>query len=266
MKFGVCGYLTAKNADGTEFDMIPAAIAAGYDYIEMPLSTIAALSEADFADLKAKTAAGGLPVEALNVFFPRSLRLTGPDVDWKQVEAYLEMSLGRAAQLGVKSVVFGSGGSRNVPEGFAMEEAWQQLVHLLRLAEPVAAKNDITIVIEPLNDKETNIIHTGSEGFALAKLVNRPHIKLLLDLFHMSLMHEDCGIAVTARDYVRHAHFARPVGRAYPGEMDDEFLAFFGGLKRAGYDGRVSIEAGFTNFAVDAPRALAIMKQALAQA
>jgi D-psicose/D-tagatose/L-ribulose 3-epimerase len=262
MKFGVCGFLTAKNADGSEFELIPAAKAAGYDYIEMPLATIAGLSEADFAALQAKVAVGGLPVEACNIFFPRSLRLTGPEVDWKQVEAYLELALRRAGQLGAKVIVFGSGGSRQVPEGFALEEAWVQLVHLLRLTEPIAAKNGVTIVIEPLNAKETNIIHTGSEGFALAKLVDRPHIRLLLDLYHMALMKEDYGIAVTARDYVRHAHFAKPEGRSYPSEMEDEFLAFFGGLKRGGYNERVSIEAGFKDFAVDAPKTLAVMKQA----
>jgi sugar phosphate isomerase/epimerase len=262
MKFGVCGYLTAKNADGSEFDMIPAAKAAGFDYIEMPLSTIAALDEADFADLVAKVAAGGLPVEAANVFFPRSLRLTGPDVDWQAVEAYIELALSRAAALGVKSVVFGSGGSRHVPDGFPMEEAFVQLVRMLRLAEPICAKYDITIVIEPLNKKETNIIHTGAEGFTLAKLVDRPHTRLLLDLFHMHLEHEDFGIALTARDYICHTHFAKPDGRCYPASMEDEFRAFYATLKAGGFDLRTSIEAGFKDFATEAPIALAIMKQA----
>jgi sugar phosphate isomerase/epimerase len=262
MKFGVCGFITAKNADGSEFELIPAAKQAGFDYIEMPLATLAGLSAAEFADVKSKVAAGGLPVEACNIFFPRSLRLTGPDVDWKAVEEYLELALGRAGQLGAKAIVFGSGGSRQVPDGFPMEEAWKQLVQLLRLAEPIAAKNDLAIVIEPLNDKETNIIHTGSEGFALAKLVNRPHIRLLLDLYHMHLMGEDPGIAVTARDYVRHAHFAKPDGRCYPAVNEAEFSDFFSALKKANYPGRVSIEAGFKDFAKEAPIALAVMKQA----
>lgn len=262
MKFGVCGFTTAKNADGSEFELIPAAKQAGFDYVEMPLSTVAGLSEMEFAGVLAKVAAGGLQVEACNVFFPRSIRLTGPEVDWKAVEDYLELALGRAGQLGAKAIVFGSGGSRSVPAGYPMEEAWGQLVRFLRLAEPIAAKNDTTIVIEPLNDKETNIIHTGSEGFALAKLVDRPHVRLLLDLYHMHLMHEDPGIAVTARDYVRHAHFAKPDGRCYPSAVEDEFREFFSALKRGGYPGRVSIEAGFKNFASEAPVALAVMKQA----
>ena len=262
MRYGVCGFLTAKNADGEEFDLISAAKVAGYDYLEMPLSTIAALSEDEFAEVKLKVKDGRFPIEACNVFFPRNLRLTGPDVDWDQVEAYVKLALGRAKQLGVKVVVFGSGGSRNVPEGFPMEQAWLQLVQLLRMIEPIAAKNGITIVIEPLNAKETNIIHTGAEGFTLAKLVDRPHIRLLLDLFHMSLMEEDFGIAATANKYVRHVHFAKPDGRVYPSEIEDEFKAFFDGLKSGSYDGRVSVEASFSNFVLDAPRALSVMKQA----
>lgn len=262
MKFGVCGFLTAKNADGSEFDLLAAAKAVGFDYVEMPLSTVAALSETEFAAAKAKVAASGIPVEAVNVFFPRTIRLTGPQVDWKQVEDYLELAIGRAAQLGAKVAVFGSGGSRNVPEGFPMEEGWLQLVRLLRMAEPIAARHDLVIVIEPLNARETNILHTGAEGYALAKLVDRPHIGLLLDLFHMHLMGEDFGIAVTARGYLQHAHFARPEGRCYPTEVEDEFRNFFDGLRRGGYDARVSIEAGFQDFTVDAPRALAVMKEA----
>ena len=45
MKIGVCGYLTGKNADGSEFDFLSAAQAAGFDYVEFPLSTVAGLSE-----------------------------------------------------------------------------------------------------------------------------------------------------------------------------------------------------------------------------
>lgn len=262
MKFGVCGFLTAKNADGSEFDLLAAARAVGFDYVEMPLSTVAALTEAEFEVALAKVAASGIPVEAVNVFFPRTVRLTGPEVDWKQVQEYLELAIGRAGRLGARVIVFGSGGSRTVPEGFPMEEAWLQLVKMLRMAEPIAARHNLAIVIEPLNKKETNIIHTGAEGFALAKLVDLPHIRLLLDLFHMHLEQEDFGIAVTARAYLGHAHFAKPDGRCYPAEMEDEFKDFFGGLKRGGYDERVSIEAGFKNFAVDAPKALAIMKAA----
>ncbi len=262
MKFGVCGMPTAKNADGSEFDLIQAAKQAGFDYMELPVATVAALSEEDFAALKARVAAGGLPVEAMNVLFPGSLHLTGLGVDWKAVKAYLRLALGRAGQLGAKVVVFGSGGPRKVPEGYDHARAWGQLIRLLRMAEPIAAKNGLTIVIEPLNQKETNIIHTGSEGLALAKLVDRPHIRLLIDLYHMHLIGEDPGIAVTARGYLRHAHFAKPEGRCYPAAQEDEFRAFFAGLRRGGYDERVSIEASYKNFTAEAPVALAIMKEA----
>jgi D-psicose/D-tagatose/L-ribulose 3-epimerase len=261
VKLGICGYLTAQNADGHEFDLPAAAKSAGFDYLELPLSRIASLSEAEFDSLRETLDRSGLPCEACNVFFPGTLRLTGSHVDLSAIERYLELALGRAAALGVRVVVFGSAGARNVPDGFPKEQAFLQLVNMLRAADPVAGRHGIQIAIEPLNRAESNILQTGAEGYTLAKLVDRPSIGLLLDYYHMAKDGEDYGIAVTARDFLRHAHFARLEGRSFPAVMEEDFRAFFGALKRAGYNARVSLEAGFTDFATDSPRALAILRE-----
>lgn len=264
MKLGMCGFSTAKNADGREFDLLAAAKTAGFDYIEMPLSRVAALSQGEFTALLGAVRASGLPCEACNVLFPGTLRLTGPQVDRAAIQEYLELALGRAAQLGAQVVVFGSAGARNVPEGFPMEQAFLQLVDMLRAAGPVAARNGITLAIEPLNRAESNILQTGAEGFTLAKLVDHPNVGLLLDYYHMAKDSDDYGIAVTARAYLRHAHFARLEGRFFPAVMEDDFRAFTGALQRAGYDARLSLEAGFNDFASDAPRALEILRPLVA--
>jgi sugar phosphate isomerase/epimerase len=261
MKIGVCGYITGKNADGTEFDLLAEAKRAGFDYFEPPLATIAGLNEADYAALHEQVLASGLPCEACNVFFPGTLRLTGPEADLDKTRAYLELALGRAAELGVERVVFGSAGARNVPAGFALEEAWMQLIAMLRAAGGIAAEHGITIVIEPLNRAESNIIQTASEGYTLAKLVDHPNVRLLVDYYHMARDGEDCGIIRTARAWVQHAHFADPDGRAYPTERKAHFADFFGALKDAGYTERVSLEAGYQDFAKDAPVALEIMRE-----
>jgi len=264
MKLGMCGYITAKNADGREFDLLAASKSAGFDYIELPLSRVAGLSETEFSELLVSIKASGLPCEACNVMFPGTLRLTGPQVDRAAISAYLELALGRAAQLGAQVVVFGSAGARNVPEGFPPEQAFLQLVDMLRTAGPIAARNNITLAIEPLNRAESNILQTGAECFTLAKLVNHPNVGLLLDYYHMAKDGDDYGIAVTARDYLRHAHFARLEGRFFPAVMEEDFRAFTSALKRAGYNARLSLEAGFNDFAADAPRALAILRELIA--
>ena len=261
MKIGVCGTIRGKNADGTEFDLLAEAKRVGFDYIELPLSMVTALSEEEYTELRVRIQNGGLPCEAVNVFFPGTLRLTGLDVDRRKIRAYLELALERAAGLGVQVAVFGSAGARNVPDSFPLGQAWMQLIDMLRTAGPIAAMHGITIAIEPLNKAESNIIQTASEGFVLAKLTDHSSIQLLVDYYHMAKDGEDCGIIRTARDWVRHAHFADPAGRAYPQVNQPNFQTFFGPLKDAGYAGRVSLEAGYGDFAKEAPLALEIMRE-----
>jgi sugar phosphate isomerase/epimerase len=260
MKIGVCGYLDGKNADGSEFEFLPAAQAAGFDYVEVPLFTLAGLGKDEYSRVLARVKGAGIPVEACNVLFPGSLRLTGPEVDTQAVRLYLETAFGRAAELGARVIVFGSGAARNVPQGYPLEHAWLQLVAMLRVAGPLAAANGLTLCIEPLNKGESNIIQTAAEGFTLAKLVDHPQVRLLVDYYHMARDGEDCGIIRTAGELVQHAHFADPEGRAYPRENKAHFNDFFGALKDSGYAGRVSLEAGYAQFDRDAPLAQRIMR------
>lgn len=260
MKLGICGYLTGKNTDGYEFDLPRAARQAGFDYIEMPLATIAALDDAAFEEMRSRVAHTGLPCEVCNVLFPGSLRLTGDVVPVEEIDAYLAKALQRAARLGVQVVVFGSGTARNVPVGFPMEQAWLQLTAMLRRAGELAAEHGIALAIEPLNRQECNILHTAAEGFTLAKLVNHPQVGLLIDSYHMAKEGEDPGIAVTARRYLRHIHVAAAEGRTFPVEGDECLHSFFAALRRSGYAGRVSVEAGYSNFMADASRTLATLR------
>ncbi len=261
MKIGVCGYLRGTNADGVTFDFLQAARQAGFDYIELPLSTVAGLEEAEYQQLGEALSGAGIACEAFNLFFPGSLQLTGEKVNRNAIEAYLEKSLERVRELGAQVVVFGSGGARGVPAGFAMEHAWVQLVEMLRVAGDIANQNCLTIAIEPLNKAECNIIHTAAEGFALAKLVDHPNVRLLLDIYHMFKESEDFGIAVTAREFLAHAHFADPAQRTFPQQASQVGRDFFAALRRASYGGRVSIEAGYRDFQADGSRALAVMRE-----
>jgi D-psicose/D-tagatose/L-ribulose 3-epimerase len=260
MKIGVCGYINAKNMDGTGFDFLALAKQAGFDYVELPLSTVAALDVNEFRRVRQLVERSGMRVEACNVMYPGTLRLTGPEVDRSAVRTYLDLALGRAAILGAQVVVFGSAGARNVPEGFPLERAWMQLIEMLRLADPILEQNGLTLCIEPLNKAESNVIQTAAEGFALAKLADRPNVRLLVDYYHMARDGEDCGIIRTAGDMVQHAHFADPDGRVYPSVSKPRFQDFFGALKDIHYNGRVSLEAAYQNFESEASQAQEIMR------
>lgn len=246
-------------------DKFEAARAAGFDYVEINASRVAALTDEEFRQLADRAARIGIPVEAANVFIPGAIKLTGPEVDPARQAAHLELTLGRLEKLGVKAVVLGSGGARRVPDGFSRDEAWAQLVDFCRRLAPMARAHGITIAIEPLRRQETNIINTAREGLALVKTVDRPEIQLLVDYYHMAEEGESADILLEAGKAVVHTHIANPKGRVYPlDSAESNYGPFFGNLCTIGYAGRLSIEASTKDFAADAPVALAMLRKGLA--
>jgi len=246
-------------------DRFEAAQAAGFDYVETNASKVAALTDEEFQKLAAQVARLRIPLAASMSFIPGAIKLTGPDVDPAKQLTYVTGVLSRLKQLGVKVVVLGSGGARRVPDGFSKEEAFAQLVDFGRRIAPVARDNGITIVVEPLRKQETNIINTAREGLALVKAVDRPEIRLLVDYYHLAEEGEDADIIAEAGPLLAHAHIANPKGRVFPLSADESaYEGFFSNLCKIGYKGRLSVEASTTDFAAQAPQAIALLRQALA--
>jgi len=251
MRFGVC----------TSLDNVNILADAGYDYIELGVgaSLMPLANEADFKKVQDKVAASPLKPEAYAGFIPGELRVVGDNVNLQRLSNFVETACRRAATIGGKVIVYGSGGSRNVEKGYSHEnnpltpfiKGEDQIAEFLSMAADHAEKYGITIAIEPLCKKECNIINTVAEGLDMAKRVNRKGVRVLADLYHVWQEQEPLSNIVNAGDWLAHVHIAEPVKRKYPGNDDFDFSDFFKALKNAGYDGRVSCECGFDNFERD---------------
>jgi len=261
VRIGFCTNLIAAPIDGTGREWIEKGQEAGFDYIELPLAQMMDLNDEAFCSLRERVASSGLKCECCNNFFPATIRLTGNAIDYGKIEEYLNKAFKRAAQLGVKVIVFGSPKSRNVPDGYSMDKAWFQLVELLRTIGLLARKTGMTVVIEPLSKVESNIINTAREGLQLVQAAARENIRLLVDYYHMVMEKENPEMILDAGPYIQHTHFANPVGRVYPVEADDGSIQFMNFLKRIGYEGRISVEAYTKDFCSDAKRSLEILRQ-----
>ena len=218
---------------------------AGFDYIEPAAAEIAALTPAEFESWKGRVFASPLRCDAFNSFIRRKeLVVVGPSVDLGPVKEYVDATLDRCRQLGAKVVVWGSAGSRNVPEGFSRDKAWEQIAVFLQSIAPIAARHDIVVSIEPLNRKESNIFNTGREALRMVNLVNRPEIRMIIDYYHLRLENESLGIFEEAGNKINHLHFARPEGRLWPVNPDEdvEYQAFFEMLRRLNWSGGISVE------------------------
>ncbi|MCC8164308.1 MAG: sugar phosphate isomerase/epimerase [Lachnospiraceae bacterium] len=263
MKFGCCLNMVATRPDGTGIEFLGKIAELGYDYVELPLAEMTALSDEEFEEIKKTVERSGIRCETCNNFFPGTIRLTGADVHMDEVLAYADKALGRAEELGVQYVVFGSGKAKGVPEGFPMDEGYAQVVELLKKVSPLAVKHNITIVIEQLRRAECNLINSFAEGCKLSADASVPNVKVLVDFYHMTVENEPVeNILTMGKENLRHVHFANPTGRVYP-NLDDEadYKPFFDALKEIGYDARISCEAYVKDFDKEAEQALAFFKR-----
>jgi sugar phosphate isomerase/epimerase len=254
VEIGVCGAI----------DDFEKAEQFGFDYYEPSVAAIAALSDSAFADFAKRVSKSRLRCECLNSFI-RTLVVVGPAVDRDALTAYMNSALDRCRALGATIVVWGSAGSRNVPEGFPRERAWEQMVEFLRMAGPIARSRNIVLAIEPLRKQESNIVNTGAEAFRLVREVGDPNVKMIIDYYHLAEEREDPQILETARDAIVHLHFGNPAGRVWPKDPaeDPGYAPFFAMVKKIGFRGGLSIE-GRGKFETDAAASLEFFRKELA--
>src|SRR5215831_20209724 len=137
----------------------------GFDYIEPAAADIAAMSEEDFQRYSDQVLSSSIRCEAFNSFIRRpELKVVGNNVPGTALSDYVDSCLSRCRKLGASIVVWGSAGSRQVPEGFSRERAREQIAEFLRTAAPIAKRHDIVLAIEPLRHQESNILNTGAES------------------------------------------------------------------------------------------------------
>jgi sugar phosphate isomerase/epimerase len=247
----------------TSVKNVEAAKAAGFDYVEVSATEVAALSDADFDATRARIKAAGMPTPAANLFVPQTIKVVGPGISVEQQTAHVKKVMSRLSTLGVEVLVFGSGGARRVPDGFAKDEAFKQLVDFSRRAADEAKPYDITIAIEPLRQQETNIINTAAEGLELVDAVRHPNFQLMIDFYHLASEQEDPAIVLKAKDHLRHLHVANPQGRVFPQKWEEfNYAPFFANLKAIGYDKRISMEGATTDLAAQGPVTVALLRKA----
>ena len=183
----------------------------------------------------------------------------------EQVRFCAAMCRGNDASSGTGGgvMVFGSPLQRNIAEGQSYEDAFARAVKICREVCAVAADLDVTLVMEPLGQVETNFLTTASETIALIRAVDSPACRLHLDVKAMSsqkLKIEE--IICQSQAYTHHFHANDPNLRG-PGMGDIAFEPIFEALKQSHYKGYVSVEV--FKYDPDAPtiarESLAYMKK-----
>ena len=248
----------------------------GYDFWEWDAGSAFKPNKDDtwWQTQKEEIAKRPLPLRSCNGFIPGMFRLTGPDADHGPAIDYAEKVLRRADEIGVKTVVFGSGGARNVPGDFTpgrprpdVEEGTRQFAEFCRtLVKRVADLKTVQVVIEPLRPNESNIINYVFQGLAICRDVDSPRLQQLADIFHMMMGGDPATAIVEAGALLKHCHIAEYGSRLFPGHdpaLVEKLVPYFDALKAIGYEGGVSCECSWgdsKDFAKNAKTALETMK------
>ena len=236
------------------------------DYVEENVQSFLLPRDSDAAAWARRLADArvcGKPISAANCFLPGDLPCVGPAVDRSAIRAWASAAFARAKQAGITAIVFGSGGSRRIPDGFDRAQARAQFVDLLRELGPLAARQNVTLVVEPLNTGECNFITSVDEGADIVRDTATPGVRLLADIYHMLRDGEGPDAITRAGVLLAHIHVAEREKRTAPGVAGDDFTPYLRALAGIGYDGNLSIESGWQDLAVQLPVALAALRRQL---
>jgi sugar phosphate isomerase/epimerase len=254
-ELGVCTSLTNAEMLSTH----------GFSFIEesvgnflMPLK-----SEEEFNEKLELALQLPIPVRACNSFIPGNLKSVGPNAVHDEILQYVETAFRRARMAGIEIIVFGSGGSRLIPEGFSREEARRQFIELGKAIGPVAARYNIVVALEPLNSSEVNFINSVLEGGAIVEEIDHPNFLLLADIYHMLKEKEGPESILKYGHLIKHVHVAEHEGRAAPGTHNEDLSEYYKALKQVGYKGRISIEGRWEDMGLQAPKAIKTIRQQL---
>jgi D-psicose/D-tagatose/L-ribulose 3-epimerase len=236
-------------------DHLAALERSGADYCELPVARALMDGDATFQEWADRMASSAVPAGACNVFLPSGLPVVGPEVDPAVLRGYVETALARMERLGARVLVVGSGGARNVPDGFDRDRALDQFEELLRSVASHAAEHGVTVALEPLRPQETNLLNTVTESAEFLRARDAGGARLLADLYHMREQGEPLAVLGPAADLLVHVHVAG-VGRRPPASDAGDLEPFLRQLREAGYRGDCSIECSWSDFAAQAPAAV----------
>ncbi|MFR2041433.1 MAG: sugar phosphate isomerase/epimerase family protein [Oscillospiraceae bacterium] len=153
---------------------IPAIAEAGFQYVELPLCHVAALSNREFERLADVIHGSGLRSPAACNLFPDQMPLLGGQANPGEISAYLEHALCRASRLGIRKVVFASVSAWTASG--SCQDRRAEIVELVRgTVAPAFQKYQIRLLLEGLRRQVCNAVNTLPEAAEICRQAAHPY-------------------------------------------------------------------------------------------
>lgn len=230
---------------------------AGYDCAELHVKEVMSFDDAAFAAARSALRDAGIPAEVFDNPIPLDSRVADPSFELAHYRDFLEKAADRCAELGARYFVFGNGKARSLPNEGDVAGAAAKFEDFFSMLLDLAGERNITVLIEPLAKRLSNIVNSVPEAVEFIRRFGRPNLKTFVDYRWMVEEGRPLSELVDHEPYVVHAHLDNPLSefprRVVPRLGDGfDYAPFLDTLKRICWKGIVSIEASsFDDFAAE---------------
>lgn len=243
MKFGASTWLWTSPFDGSDVSLLKRIADQGFDFVEIPVEDPKAIDAE-----RIKAALREYKLEAIvcaAVVGERDLTSSDPATVAVAME-YFESCIQLAVEWGSPLVVgplYAPVAKARLSVEAERQAEWSRSVANLRRLAQYAEKSGVRIGIEPLNRFETDMVNTVGDAVRLVDDVGSGQVGVSLDSFHMNIEEVDfCDAVEQAGENLLHVQVSDS-HRGVPGDGNSDWAGLREGLKRIGYEGRISIES-----------------------
>ena len=210
--------------------------ACGYRFVETWMG-------ADAAELKRMNQAGIQLVSiVMNFATDAPVAPINPDNQARfleRIDAMADSALAAGCRQGIVT-------TGQIVEGLGYQTQRAALVEAMAKAGALVADRGFAINLEALN---TEVDHPGYfldspvEGVAIVKEIAQPNVKLLYDLYHMSIMRgNQTDFLRRNLQWIGHFHTAGVPGRHEPANGETNYPFVLGEVDKGGYTGYIGLE------------------------
>jgi hydroxypyruvate isomerase len=125
------------------------------------------------------------------------------------------------------------------------EQHMAVLVDNIRFAADLAARQDATILLEPINSSEypRYLLPSTTSVIELIRAIERANVKCQFDIYHSAMAGEDVAEALEAASgVIGHVQLGDVPGRHEPGTGDLPLVQLVRKVREVGYTGSIGLE------------------------
>ncbi len=155
----------------------------------------------------------------------------------------IRRALAACKKLECRRIILMSGDER---PGVPRAEQYASIVEGMKRAGELAARENVTVIIEPLNSLVNHagyFLTSAVEGLKAVKEVDNPNVKLLFDIYHEQV--QNGNIIDTLSKNIQHIavfHVADCPGRHDPGTGELNYANVYRAIAKAGFQGHIAME------------------------